>query len=381
MSNIKELEGFPDLTFIDNKSLQDVRNEMVSDYLAKLSELGEKAELGEAHPDRLILYSAAAQIYQCLQYVDRGAKMNFLKYSIGEWLDNLAAYKNLTRKEAERATVMLEFTLSDVQPQVIAIPGGTRVKTEGHKYFFTDNYIEIPAGELTGTVSATALEGGVSYNNVAIGELKILVDLIGYVDKVTNITVSRGGADVESDDELTLRIYRTPPAFSVAGPTAAYEYWAMQSRGDIGSVKAYSPEPTVVYVIFMLKNGILPDENDIKSMEEYLRSKSIRPVADLVRAFAPEEVEYDIDLTYYINESDENKAAKIQQDVSTAMTSYLNWQREIGRDINPSKIYQFLMSAGAKRVDIVAPVCVTLDKYAISKVNSISVKYGGIEDD
>ena len=41
----------------------------------------------------MILYSAAAQIYQAMQYVDRAGKQSLLKYSYSEFLDNLALLK------------------------------------------------------------------------------------------------------------------------------------------------------------------------------------------------------------------------------------------------------------------------------------------------
>lgn len=381
MSNITELANLPELSFIDNATLQDVKDEIISDYLAKLSELGEKAELGTAHPDRLIMYAAAAQIYQCMQYIDRGAKMNFLKYSEGDFLDSLAAYKGLIRNAAERATLTLEFTLSAPQTEVVPVPGGTRVKTDSNKYFITDNYMEIPVGELTGKVTATAYEGGTAYNGVAVGEIKTLVDPVGYIQSVTNITVSRGGADIESDDNLTLRIYQSPPTYSVAGPAAAYEYWARFSRGDIADVKAYSPSASEVNIVFILKDGVLPDEQDLAEMEDYLKAKPLRPLTDLVRAMAPTEKEYNIDLTYYINTDDDQQVATIQKAVNTAINNYVAWQRVIGRDINPSKIYQFLMGAGVKRVEITAPTFISMEEYSIAKAGNINVRYGGTEDD
>lgn len=381
MSNITELANLPDLSFIDNATLQDVRDEMISDYLAKLSELGEKAELGTAHPDRLIMYAAAAQIYQCMQYIDRGAKMNFLKYSEGDFLDNLAAYKGLMRNTAERATLTLEFTLSAPQTEVVPVPGGTRVKTDSNKYFITDNYIEIPVGELTGKVTATAYEGGTAYNGVAVGEIKTLVDPVGYIQSVTNITVSRGGADIESDDNLTLRIYQSPSTYSVAGPAAAYEYWARFSRGDIADVKAYSPSASEVNIVFILKDGVLPDEQDLAEMEDYLKAKPLRPLTDLVTAMAPTETVYNINLKYFINTEDEQQSVAIQSAVQSAVNDYISWQRVIGRDINPSKIYQFVMSAGAKRIEITAPTFMTMAQYSIGKVGTVNIVYGGTEDD
>lgn len=382
MSNIKELSSLPDLSFIENKTLQEVRDEMRQDYLDKLSELsGEKEELPDAHPDRLIIGAAAAQIYQAMQYIDRGAKQNFLKYAEGEYLDNLAAFKKIERQAAQKATTTLRFTASATQTSVIGIPGGTKVKTDGNIYFTTDNYCEIKPGELTVDVTATAYESGTASNNVGIGEVKTIVNPVGYIQSVTNLTVSVGGSEIEGDYSLTERTYNSPHSLSVAGPTKSYEFWAKQSRADIDSVVAYTPAPTEVNIVFMLKDGVSPNETDIAAMESYLQYKGIRPVAEKVRAMAPESVEYSIDLVYYIAKSDEDKVGVIQTAVNNALIEYQEWQRKIGKDINPSKIHQLLVGAGAKWIDINSPKKIKVTPYAIPKIVSVSCAYGGVEDD
>lgn len=383
MSNIKELAGLPDLNFIENKTQQDFRDEMVNDYISFMKNAGQPAELPEAHPDRLIIYATANKINQLAQYIDSGAKMNFLKYAEGEALDNLAAFKKIERLQARPATTTLKFTLSAEQGGAVGIPSGTRVKTDSGVYFSTDTYTEVPAGELTATVTATALTAGTGSNGVALGEVKTMVDPVGYVAAVENTTISAGGSNIETDDELTLRVYNAPPAWSVAGPLSAYDYWALQARADIETVKSYSPEgkATEVFVVFTLDGGVMPDEAACKAMEEFLFNKDIRPATDKVTAMAPTEVEYNIDLKYYISESDEAKAMTIQAAVEAALQDYIKWQRVIGRDINPSKIYQFLMTAGARRIELTSPTMTEVEDYSLPKAASVSCVYGGVEID
>ena len=83
-----------------------------------------------------------------MQYIDKAGKMGLLKYSSGEFLDNLAALKKVERNPAKQAETVLRFTLSAAQQQVIGIPKGTRVK--GRDLFFaTEEYGEIPAEEMS----------------------------------------------------------------------------------------------------------------------------------------------------------------------------------------------------------------------------------------
>lgn len=82
MPDISAIQNTPDVSFIDNKTIDDVRGDMVADFEAfMLQATGSKVSLGRASVHRMILYSAAAQIYQAMQYVDRAGKQSLLKYS------------------------------------------------------------------------------------------------------------------------------------------------------------------------------------------------------------------------------------------------------------------------------------------------------------
>ena len=105
-------------------------------------------------------------------------------------------------------------------------------------------------------------------------------------------------------------------------------------------------------------------------------------MTDKVTVKAPETVTYDINMKYFINTSDLQKAQTIQASVTAAVNEYIIWQRsKIGRDINPNKLVQLAVDAGAKRVEITSPVFQTIDKAAVPKLTTQTVTYGGIEDD
>lgn len=98
--------------------------------------------------------------------------------------------------------------------------------------------------------------------------------------------------------------------------------------------------------------------------------------------YSEPELKYTVSLTYYINQSDNNRAAAIQQAVSAAVDSYIAWQRKIGRDINPSKLLALVMGAGAKRAQITAPIFTAIPADSIAAIDgTASITYGGLEDD
>ena len=104
------IKNLPDISFIDNKTIDQVRQEMVADYESFISEAtGQTVTLERSSVHRMELYAAAAQIYQAMQYIDRQGKQNILKYSYSDFLDNLAIFKGVTRNPATAATTTLRF--------------------------------------------------------------------------------------------------------------------------------------------------------------------------------------------------------------------------------------------------------------------------------
>lgn len=384
MPDFSAVKNAPDISFIDNKTIEDVRDGMVADYEEYMTKAtGQTVTLPRSSPHRGVLYAAALQIYQAFQYVDRAGKQSLLKYSYSDFLDNLGLLKGVTRSPATAAVTTLRFTVSAVRQVATAIPKGTRVSAGGSVYFATDEYAEIPAGGSTVDVPATCTDAGTEGNDLAAGDLTIMVDPLPYVASVTNTTATEGGADVESDDDLAERIYLAPGAYSTAGPEDGYLYHAKQFNPSIGDVVATSNQAAgTVDIVFIMADGKTPGTEMINGLKEYLNGRTRRPMTDLVNVSAPAEVTYTVDLTYYINRSDSARAVAIQEAVQTAVADYLTWQRTIGRDINPSKLVALVMAAGAKRVTVTAPTYTTVDAIKVSALSgSPTISYGGLEDD
>lgn len=384
MSIKKTLADFPEVSFIDNMSLEGIQEFYINAMKEKYRELtGRELVMKEADPIRLIAYADCLLLYQVVQYADRAGKMALLKYSYGDYLENIGALKGIERLQGAAAITKLRFTLSMQRSNVVIIPAGTRVTAGDNTYFETVDILEISAGELSGEVNAVCREMGIKGNGYQIGELKILVDPIPYVDKVENLTVSEGGADLESDENLAERIYLAPSSWSTAGPDDAYKYWVMTFDAAITDVRVESEVPGIVEIYFILEGGQLPDEAMTEALTVYLRDENVRPLTDQVVVQAPEVQEYDIKLSYYINESDRMKAAFIQERVNAAVQEFVAWQKEkIGRDINPDQLRKLVISAGAKRVDVESPAFQHLPRSSIAVFSGNGeVIYEGVEDD
>ena len=143
-----------------------------------------------------------------------------------------------------------------------------------------------------------------------------------------------------------------------------------------------SPEPSCVNIYFVLKNGELPGDEMIAKIYDFLSEKNRKGLCEKLTVYAPNAIEFDLDFTYYINESDRKSASMIQAKVSEAVDSYKKWQCEkIGRDINPYKLEELLMNSGIKRPEIRSPKYQKVSDMEIPKVRNMTFSYGGFEDD
>lgn len=380
---IPEIANLPEISFIENKTLDDVQARMVADYEERYRELtGKELRLRRADPEMLKLYACSVQIYQMLLHIDFSGKQDLIKYSWGAFLDNLAANKGITRLPASPAVTTVRFTLSEERPDAVSIPKGIRVTSPELIYFATDDYAEVPPGEMYVDVTCTATETGAYGNGIIAGDINILVDTLPYVASVENTELTYGGSDIEDDESLAERVYLAPSGYSVAGSTGAYIYHTKSFNSAVGDVNVYSPTPGDVEVRFLLKDGALPTETLCDELYEYLNADTIRPLTDRLKVSAPEELNFNIELSYYINKTDTDKAVSIQNAVNKAIEDYIVWQTHtIGRDINPSELIKRVVAAGAKRVEITEPEFTKVPATKVARVEEQKVTYGGLEDD
>lgn len=393
MSNITEFADIPEYSVTGNLTLQGARDLVMDIYTENYKKVYAKAPpLYDSDPLTLTLKSMAMLYYMAMQVAERRALAAMLKSAEGAQLDNIGLPFGVKRNPATYATVTIRFTLSAEQKSVAMIPQGTRIRTGAGIYFATTEYAQIDIGETSADVLAKAEEVGAESNGIPPGVIDTLVDAIPFVAGAVNIDTSSGGADVESDDSLTRRIWLSPTTYSCAGPRDAYEFWAMSFRSDIENAIAISPrsQPCTAYIYFMLTGGKMPSEKDISEMETFMMNEARRPMTDLVICKAPEEVEYSIDFTYYIGASSKKNADIVQQNVARAVQEYQDWQRSIGRDINPMELIYRLRAAGVKRVEMREPAFKVVEsgadkEKALVQIPKLSgqptVVYGGVEDD
>ena len=383
---LKSVLDLPDISFIENDTLDAMMQRLVGNYEKRYKEVtGKTVSLGAADPARIQLYAVALDLYQIEQYVDRAGKQDLLKYSYGGFLDNLAAGRRVTRRPASSARNTLRFTLSATKTYASAIPAGTRVTNGDGVYFKTLEYSEVPAGDSYVDVEAECTTPGVAGNGFLAGQVNLLADPLPYVEKAANVSTSEGGTDLEDDLSLAERTYLAPSGFSTAGPQDAYTYWTKTRNTDVGSVRPVSNQAAgTVTVYVLMRDGTLPGAEVLADLTEFLKDREIRPMTDLVTVSAPTVKSFSITLTYYIARSNQASAAAIQGRVDAAIADFITWQTtEIGRDINQTELIRRVREAGAKRVAVTAPEFTTVAATEVAQLakNGMAVTYGGLEDD
>lgn len=369
------LNDLPDVDF-DSYDVQEVKDGLVSAY-----ERVSGRTLAQGDPIRLFLLTIAAVVVQQNYTIDRAAKMNLLKYAEGDYLDQLGALTDTDRTPAAQASTTLTFTLSAQREDVVTVPAGTRVTTQDKQLFFaTVDDLMIPAGSLTGTVKAYCTVSGAQGNGLSAGALSVLVDPVPYVATVSS-TLTGGGADRESDSSYRERIHTAPERFSDAGPSGAYEYWSKTASADIADVYVSSPEPGTVQIVPLLTGGEIPGQEILDAVDKVCSADKVRPLTDKVVVKAPTAVSYSIDVTYMAASADKASASAIQTAVTAAVQDYIAWQKaRLGRDIDPSKLYQLMVDAGAARVQATAPVLTAVSPDQVATAGTINVKFGGVSD-
>ena len=137
----------------------------------------------------------------------------------------------------------------------------------------------------------------------------------------------RWSGQEESDEPFRERIGLSPKRFGCR-TVQGIEYWALTAHQDIVDVAVYSPTPGQVNICPLLKGGQLPGQEVLDAVNTICSADNKRPLTDYVYVHVPTQVNYSINVTYYIRRDDASLAASIQAAVQDAVSNYKTWQKE-----------------------------------------------------
>ena len=187
-------------------------------------------------------------------------------------------------------------------------------------------------------------------------------------------------AVMESDADLRTRTQQAFEGLSVAGPTAAYEFWGRSADGRVADISAVSPTPACVTISVLSREGDGTASDDLLSVvDAALNDEEVRPVADRVTVQSAEIVPYQIDATLYIYPGPE--AEPVRQASEQQLQAYIAAQNRLGRDIRLSAIYAALHVEGVQRVELAQPVAdIVLSDYQASHCTEYTITVGGYDE-
>ena len=334
---------------------EDVETELIALYEAIFG-----TTVQPASPERLFIQCVAAIIIQERVMNNYTGNQNIPSRAEGKNLDALAELTySKERPAAKAATCTMRFSISEAQKSAVLIPAGTRI-TDASKTLvwetLEDNYI--PIGETYIDVERVTCQTiGTAGNGYTLGQINKLVDVYDFYTSCENITTSAGGSNAPSDDEYYELMRSSMDAYSTAGATGSYVYWAKQVSTEIKDVAAVSPTPGVVKLYVLMGGGKLADEEMKAKVLSECSADERRPLTDWVFVEDAEIVPYEIAFTYYTQSDAGISAADLSAAVEKTVEDFVSWQcGKLGRDINPSHLIGELMKTGVKRVELTAPV-------------------------
>ena len=264
-------------------------------------------------PERLFIQWAAAVVIQERALANYAANQNLPSRAEGKNLDALAElFYTKERPGAKAATCTMRFTISGKLDFAVLIPGGTRVTDASNTLVWeTAEDIYVNAGDTYADVKIQCQTKGTAGNGFVAGQINTIVDLFAYFQSCANLNESDGGGDAATDEEFYELLRMSMDAYSTAGARGSYIYWAMQEDTKIADVIAASPTPGVVKLYVLMDDG-KPASKEIK--DKVLAACSAddrRPLTDFVSVEDPEQVPYNVRLTYYIQDDAEISAEEL----------------------------------------------------------------------
>jgi phage-related baseplate assembly protein len=355
-------------------------NQIVSDLIA-FYETETGLSVSPAQAERLLINVLAYRESLLRSGINEAAKQNLVAFATGVILDYLAQLVGVRRLDEQPADTTVQFQLVTGHGNVV-IPKGTRVASQdGAVVFYTLSATSVASGVDEVDVLCRCETPGVIGNGYIAGTVNIILDPQAYLSSAENISTTTGGVDVETDEQLRLRIYMAPEQYSTAGSTGAYRFFAMSANQAIIDAEVVSSAPGVVDVYpLTLDSGGTPSEilNEVAAI---LSDEKVRPLNDLVNVISPAAQDYTINVQLELfDTADQVETLQLAQ---AAGQTFVDVRRsKLGRDVIIDQLKAVLVIPGAVyKANVIAPVAdIVLDKTKYANCTSISITVSGLNN-
>lgn len=156
----------------------------------------------------------------------------------------------------------------------------------------------------------------------------------------------------EDDEALILRALMAWDGLSVAGPTGAYEYFAISADGKVADAKGSSPAPAEALITILSTEGDgTADATLLASVTQALSHEDKRPVADRLTVQSAGIIHYTIAAKLHID-SQGAEVDVILQAARDQLAAFINPRRRIGVEVPRSAIDAALHVQGVRKVEL-----------------------------
>lgn len=228
-----DLPNYIDLDLVD-KDPQDVFDNAVITLRSNLPEWSPR----EGNQEVLLLEALSGEVAEAIFAINRLPDV---------MTEVLLSIYGVERDYGDPPVVTVQFEMGGSIGYII--PAGTNLILELEEgfdpvVFSTDEELNIPAGETSGTVNATGDRYTSEANGIPLNTILTLEDTIQYVNYARTLTNVNGGRDVESDEEYLSRGVQRFQRLSTTLVTPAHFASAALENLDVSRVFAldnYNP--------------------------------------------------------------------------------------------------------------------------------------------
>ncbi len=188
--------------------------------------------------------------------------------------------------------------------------------------------------------------------------------------------------DDETDTRLRARTQLSLEGFSTAGPTLSYVFHALSASQEVRDVTVSSPEPGRVRVVVLAEpsetypNG-MPNAALIQSVELKVSAEDVRPLTDFVSVIPAEVILYTVRADLLVASGPD--AAVVLASAETALSSYVEQQFGLGRDVTISGLHAALHQVGVTRVDLIQPAeTMNIEPHQAARCSGFEIRISGV---
>jgi phage-related baseplate assembly protein len=330
--------------------------------------------LQPAQVERFIIQAGAYRELLIRQSINSALKQNFVETASAPILDFLGQLVGVTRLAAAYAETTLRFSLQPSHTGVI-IPAGTRVQSQdGKATFATLAAVIVPAGQALADTKAIVDVPGEIGNGYAIGAVSEILDPRPFVTSAANLSMTSGGAEMESDEALRIRIKLAPNSFSNAGSRGAYIYFAKSANPLITDVQITNPIPGSVQLFPLVAGGDVTPQSVLDDVFAACNDEKVRPLTDTVIVTAPTRLTYTVSVS--VTTYTETDPAAIAAAVEASIRAYANDRAaQLGRDVKFAQLLSRCMVAGVYDAQLLnfADVIVPATSFAVCSAITVTI--------